>query len=265
MGGFGAFHHVQRQPDRFAAVIAHAGSWDLGYWPVIRGTKLCFINGVLDAEKKPDGDGWYRWHYTDIVYARETDRLLTEQKLDYVFYEHPDGHDLCYGKPYIVKFLDEAKDLRRDPYYPHIAVATPLGYGWNYSFPARHNRWLTMNQLTPGKIEFDELTTNDRRGLAFDDWKMEHRKIDREGSALEAKNLGDNTIEVATQHVSRFTVWLHPQMVDVRQPVRVIVDGELSFEDRVLPSLVTALESYERRRDWGLCYPIKIVIDLEIK
>src|SRR5262249_26622190 len=66
MGGFGAFHHVQRQPDRFAAVISHAGSWDLGYWPVIRGTRFCFINGIKDAEK---GE---RWHYTDIVYARET-------------------------------------------------------------------------------------------------------------------------------------------------------------------------------------------------
>jgi hypothetical protein len=28
----------------------------------------------------------------------------------------------------------------------------------------------------------------------------------------------------------------------------------------VTPSLLTALESYERRGDWGLIYPIKIVL-----
>ncbi|MBI3862121.1 MAG: alpha/beta fold hydrolase, partial [Planctomycetia bacterium] len=43
MGGFGAYHHVQRQPDRFAAVIVNAGSWWLAHWPVIRGTPLFIV------------------------------------------------------------------------------------------------------------------------------------------------------------------------------------------------------------------------------
>lgn len=262
MGGFGAFHHVQRQPDRFAAVIAHAGSWNLGYWPVIRGTKLCFINGVKDAEKRPDGDGWYRWHYTDVAYARETDRILTEQKLDYVYYEHSQGHNLSHGKPYISRFLKDSSELRRDPYFPQIAVATPLGYSHYHAAPVRHNRWLTMNKLTPGKIEFDELVTNDEEDLAFDDWRLEHRKMRREGSALEGELLADNVIEIATQHVAKFTVWLHPKMIDVARPVRIVVNGETRFEDRLAPSLATALDSYTRRRDWGMIYPMKVSLEL---
>jgi hypothetical protein len=39
---------------------------------------------------------------------------------------------------------------------------------------------------------------------------------------------------------------------------RLVVDDELRFDAAVKPSLLTALESYERRRDWGLVYPIKI-------
>ena len=31
MGGFGSYHHAWREPDRFAAIIVHAGSWALGY------------------------------------------------------------------------------------------------------------------------------------------------------------------------------------------------------------------------------------------
>jgi hypothetical protein len=109
---------------------------------------------------------------------------------------------------------------------------------------------------------FDELVSNDDDDLAFDDWKLQHETTPHEGSALDAKNLGDNTIEVTTQHVKKFTVWLHPKMVDVSRPVRVIVDGKVKFKDNVSPSLATALDSYLRRQDWGLVYPMKVEIDL---
>lgn len=255
MGGFGAFHHAQRQPDRFAAVIAHAGSWQLGCWPVIRGTRLCFINGVHDAEQDD------RWHYTDIEHARWTERLLAERELDHVFFEHDGGHDAYYGKPYIARFLRSAKDLRRDPFYAHIALASPVGYSRYYSSPVKHNRWLTLNESTAGQISYDELLADD--DVEFDDWELEYSKSERDGAAIEAHNRGDNVIDVTTQNVARFTVWLHPKMIDVRRPVRVVVDGETRFDDKVEPSLVTALESYERRGDWGLVYPIKIELDLE--
>ena len=67
---------------------------------------------------------------------------------------------------------------------------------------------------------------------------------------------------MTTRNVSRFTVWLHPQMVDTSRPVKIVVDGKERFADRGHASLVTALESYLRRQDWGLIYPIKISLDL---
>ena len=78
------------------------------------------------------------------------------------------------------------------------------------------------------------------------------------GSAIDATNPGDNRIVVATKNVARFTVWLHPKMVDVTRPVVIEVNGVALFKDRVRPSLITALESFERRGDWGLLYPIKV-------
>ena len=56
----------------------------------------------------------------------------------------------------------------------------------------------------------------------------------------------------------RFTIWLHPEMVDIAKPVTIVVNGKTLFQDSVHPDLATALESYERRYDWGLVYPIKI-------
>ena len=73
---------------------------------------------------------------------------------------------------------------------------------------------------------------------------------------------GYNRIEVTTQNVSRLTVWLHPKMVDISQPVTISVDGEVQFAGRVKPSLATAMQSYERRRDWGLIYPIKVELQV---
>lgn len=255
MGGFGAFHHAQRQPDRFAAVISHAGSWKLGHWPAMRGTRLCFINGVEDAVKDS------RWHYTDIAYARWTDKLLTQQGLDFVYYEHPDGHDLYHGKPLIKKFLQVSHNLRRNPYCRHITLASPVGYSRYYSSAIKHSRWLTLDESTDGTIEYDELRADE--DVEFDDWELEHRVSDRKGASIDAVIVEHNTIHVTTENVAEFTIWLHPKMIDVRRPVRVIVDGDVEFNGLVRPSLATALDSYERRRDWGLVYPIRLRLTLD--
>jgi len=250
MGGFGAYHHIHRQPDRFAGVVVSSGSWQLGYWPTIRGTKLCIIQGVEDAEKDE------RWHYTDVAYARETDKILAKLKLDYEYHEHPHGHWVGYSRPYIEKFFESTKHLRRDPYYPHIVLASPVGYSRYYSSEVKHNRWLTLDEAEEGKLTYDLLLCDD--DVEFDEWKLTHERRRRDGAAIDATNRGDNMIAVYTKNVKRFTVWLHPKMVDIRKPVTVFVDGEQKFRGKVTPTLATALESYERRSDWGLIYPIKI-------
>jgi hypothetical protein len=40
--------------------------------------------------------------------------------------------------------------------------------------------------------------------------------------------------------------------------VTVTVNGRKAFSGSVKPSLATALDSYTRRADWGLIYPIKL-------
>lgn len=254
MGGFGAYHHIQRQPDRFAAVVVNSGSWSLAHLPAFRGTRLCVVQGVRDAIK---GE---RWHYTDIEYARWTDKLLAQDKHDYVYIEHPGEHGKGQGKPFIAKFLKTVETLRRDPYFPHMVLASPVGFKRWYCFPVEHNRWLTLNEAVDGKLEYDELIDNDADD--FDDWRLEHRKSRRAGSSIDAVNRGDNNIVVTTRNVARFTAWLHPRMVDVKKPVNVVVNAKQRVTAKLKPSLLTALESYERRRDWGLIYPMKIEIDV---
>lgn len=253
MGGFGAFHHALRQPDRFAAIISCAGAWDCGYWPVIRGTPLCMIQGVRDAERG------VRWHHTDVEYARWSHKIFTRASLDHVYFEYDGAHDFAEMRPKVAEYFASTKQLRRDPFYPHVTLATPQGFAWNYLHRVRHNRWLTLDETKPGTLEFDDLITS---GEDFDDWRLEHRLTSSRGAMIDAINRGKNRIDITTQNVARFTIWLHPKMVDVAQPVTVSVDGAVRFAGRVKPSLKTALESYERRQDWGLIYPIKVELPL---
>jgi poly(3-hydroxybutyrate) depolymerase len=254
MGGFGAYHQILRQPDRFAAVVANSGSWSLAYWPAIRGTPLCFINGVHDARKG------VRWHYTDVEYGRWTDAILNREKLDHVYLEHDGNHGIGYGREKIAQFFASAGTLRRDPYYPHVALASPAGFSGSCSFAVAHNRWLTLNQAGQGDVQYDELVSHSTGD--FDSWSLEHRTRKHPGATIEAINQGNNTIAVSTQNVEQFTIWLHPRMVDFSRRVRILVDGKVQFDGRAKASLVTALESYERRQDWGMIYPAKVEVVL---
>jgi poly(3-hydroxybutyrate) depolymerase len=254
MGGFGAYQHAQRQPDRFAAVAVSSGSWSLGYWPAIRGTPLWIVQGAHDA--RPG----VRWHYTDVEYGRWTDRILTREDLEHRYLEHDGHHGLGYGRKKIAQFLDSARTLRRDPHYPRVALATPAGFRPSCCFPVIHNRWLTLDKPVRGDIQYDELVAHGQG--TFGSWRLEHLIGNRRGAAIEAINRGDNTIAVTTRNVARFTVWLHPRMVDLAKPVSIVIDGKVRFNQRVKPSLATALESFRRRSDWGLIYPIKIELSV---
>jgi len=249
MGGFGAFHHAQRQPDRFAAIIVSAGAWDCGYWPVIRGTPLWIVHSSRDAERGR--------HYTDFAFAAWTHTLLQRDHLDHRLEVHNGFHDISYGCEILTEFFQSAKDVRRDPYYPHITLASPVGWSWTYRRRVRHNRWLTLDDTTDGELTYDELVPHGSNS-ELQGWSLEHRRTTSYGSMIDAVNRGDNRFDIRTEHVAQFTVWLHPQMIDITQPVTIVLNGEVAFEGKVTPSLTTALESYERRGDWGLIYPMKI-------
>jgi pimeloyl-ACP methyl ester carboxylesterase len=254
MGGFGAYHMALRMPDRFAAIIVHSGSWNYGYWPALRGTPMCVVNGVHDA--RPG----VRNHTTDVDFGRLTDQLLTRDHLEHVFFEHNGAHGFPEGKKYVFAYLKKMQNARRDPYYDHIGLASPNGFRETYTYPVVNNRWLSLETSTTGTIDYDELIPHDIN--SFTTWRLEYKKVALGGASLDAVNRHDNSIEVRTQNVSRFTVWLHPRMVNVARPVMIVVNGKVGFQGRLNPSVATAMESYDRRQDWGLIYPMKVVIDL---
>ena len=55
-----------------------------------------------------------------------------------------------------------------------MGLASPAGYRESYCYPARHNRWLSLDEAVKGSLEYDELVPHDNGSFAS--WHLEHRK-----------------------------------------------------------------------------------------
>ena len=64
-----------------------------------------------------------------------------------------------------------------------------------------------------------------------------------------------------TMHVDTYSLWLHPKMgVDFSRPIEVTTNG-VTAKFTCQPSLLTALQSFERKEDWGLVYSASVLMD----
>ena len=72
-----------------------------------------------------------------------------------------------------------------------------------------------------------------------------------------------NHIVVTTEHVRRYSLFLHDALVDFSRPVKVETNGQLSFEGIVTPSLEALLQEARRRQDPARLFPVKLTIDVE--
>jgi pimeloyl-ACP methyl ester carboxylesterase len=281
MGGMGTLHHAQRNPDRFAGLLASASSWDLGFWSGIIGTKIWILQGTNDSVM------FRRRHGTDISYSRLLRERLEEAGAEYYYREHSGGHSICDGRRILSEWLDWAKNIniKRDPFFPHVVNVSPCGCttgfnrelaeselgNWNLPdeeghnalpAPSLHNRWVTIDEIGDETLTYDWIKTSGCRDDIEDDWRNFNLTLSRKqikGGLVEASIRNKNNIEVTPKNVTEFTLWLHPKMVDL-QNLRIMVKGQLAFKGALQPNLAVLLESYCRSRDWEMTYPAKITI-----
>ncbi|HRU04231.1 MAG TPA: hypothetical protein P5137_00480 [Candidatus Brocadiia bacterium] len=272
MGGMGAYHMAHLFADRFSSVFCSAGAWDFACWPALAGTTIWIMHGRNDACL------YRRRHYTDVAFARAARLRLVEAGVDHVYREHAGGHHLLEGRWFLREWLEWARDKRRDPYYPHVVAVTPRGltawsdYRRHHQPPpevgakdfteAPHARWVTIEGVGQETIQFDMMSWSGCRDEAREDWDNVSFAIKRKhirGGLVEARIHKRKTIEVTPKNVTAFSLWLHPRMVDFND-ARVVARSTERFRGPLRPSLATMLDSYLRRRDWGMLYTAKVTI-----
>lgn len=120
---------------------------------------------------------------------------------------------------------------------------------------SRHDRWRSIEEYTPGPVPVDHLikTGTIRPAESYEQWLDFSAKRSRctlQGVRIEIENLGNNRFKAKTLHVESYSLWLHPKMVDFDRTIEVTTNG-VTAEYTCKPSLLVALQSYERRDDWG--------------
>ena len=261
LGGFGSYQWCPRFSDKIAGGVLCAGSWRVINWRCMIGTPLFIVHGLHDSQ--PGG----RPRYTDVFFARSAHKLLEEAGAEHVYAEHSGVHGLAAAGESLARLADWARDRRRDPFFPHVVALTPRGWNSPGEPPSPHNRWVTVLDVGEGQIAYDSVKFTGpgmKWGEPVEDWHKQEWELTKTmvtGGLVEARYDGGNVFDVTTQNVRRFSLWLHPRMVDFSKPVVVAVNGERETHE-VVPSLLDALRSYERRNDWGLVYHCELVIEV---
>ncbi len=265
MGGFGAYHLCQRLGDRIAGGVLYAGAWSVCNWKSAIGTPLFIRHGANDAVAPGTPNKSARPRFTDVFYARSAHELLTAAGAEHVYAEDSGGHSISEAGESLEQLVEWMGQQRRDPFAARVVAVTPCGWNAPQDTPTPHHRWVTIDEIGSGSISFDEVkhTGPDAEWKesreAFDQQGFELAKQNVTAGCLDATNHGDNRIAITTQNVMRFSIWLHPRMIDFAQPLRLTVNGRDS-QLTVKRSLPDALRSYERRRDWGLIYHAELTL-----
>ena len=223
------------------------------------------VHGANDAQHR------FRSRYTDPTYPRLASRQMKAQKVPHTYLEHRWGHGLAEAKPHVLKHLLAIKDKPRDPFFPQVSLTTPIGNSLSKFRYVQHRRWVSIDRMGYGKVRYDALPSMwGRVGLEqtepIEKWNAstlppyDHYG---KGSSVKASHDGDNRFTVRTTNVKRLSLWLHPKMVNVSQPAKIKLNGKPRSMEIPKPALATALDSYRRRRDWGLIYRIRLQLNVD--
>ncbi len=282
MGGVGAYNHAMRT-DRFAVVGIGGGSWTWGTFDTMLNTPVFIWHGKDDSYWKSKND--CRNRMTDVCHARFANDILTQLGYNHMYVETDGGHNdvnRLNGKWFDATkaFFDGKKgymvDKVRNPYPNRVIAMTPRGSYESFDpktngEPYRqaeslHDRWVSIEKYRPGPVPVDHLvkTGTIHKAESYEKWLDFSAKRSRstfQGARIEVENLGNNRFKATTTHVDSYSLWLHPKMVDFDRPIEVTTNG-VTGKYTCKRSLLDALKSYERRRDWGLIYHGTIAIEV---
>jgi hypothetical protein len=92
--------------------------------------------------------------------------------------------------------------------------------------------------------------------------KHDERIRRREYARLDATIVGEERIEVKTERVQRYTLFLNDRLIDPSKPITVWTNGQRSFEGRVQPSVETLLRQARLRQDPRQLFSIQLTISV---
>jgi|SRR5579884_1018248 pimeloyl-ACP methyl ester carboxylesterase len=238
-GGIGAWIIGAHHAARFAGLAPMAGGLDDVLFPFLsnlRWTPVYVIHGLKDQVMPVD-------------LSRSITKELARLGYSFVYREHDRTHPIAGGH-YFPR--EELPDLvawfgtqRRIPLPARMTVVRDashlLPFGW------------VRIDATDRIAAFSENLLDDR------DDAIRQRLYAR----LEAEIVGPNRIEVRSERVRQYTLFLNERLVDLSRPVTVVTNGRTSYEGPVSPNVETLLRQARLRQDPGQLFSTQVTVAVE--
>jgi pimeloyl-ACP methyl ester carboxylesterase len=235
-GGIGAWLIGMHHASLFAGIAPMAGGLDDVLMPFLanlRNTPVYMIHGAKDQ-------------VMPVALSRSISRELTALGYPHVYREHQGEHPMAGGH-----------------YFPREelpALITWLGRQRRDPLPARVTLIREASHFHPfGWVRLD--ATDSIAAFSEDLVDKHDEKIkDRQYARLEAAVVAPNRIEVKTERIRRYSLFLNDRLIDPAKPVSIWTNGQLSYEGVLPLSLETLLRQARLRQDPRQLFPIQLAV-----
>lgn len=226
-GAVGTYLIGLNHPDLFTALIPMAGALPgplLALLDNARTTPVYLIHGAKDQ-------------VIPAQYSQDVQAYLLKRGYSVIYRQHDQVHPMAGGhffpREELPALVDWLGKQRRTPMPRVITMVRDRDH------PGRAY-WIRMDEIDPEAGSF----------WASEEDLEEGRRL-KEGvyARIEASVGSDNRLEITAQHVRRYTVLLNQHLVDFDRPVRIMTNGQVSFEGKVAPDAGVLLEEARRRLD----------------
>lgn len=235
-GGIGAWLIGMHHAPLFAGIAPMASGLDEVLMPFLanlRNTPVYIIHGAKDQVMPVD-------------LSRRIDRELTQLGYPHIYREHQREHPMAGGHyfpreelPDLVTWL---RGQRRDPFPTKLTLVREASHFQPFN-------WVRLDATDPIAAFSEDLVSK------RDDHIKRH-----EYAKLEAVIAEANRIEVQTERVRRYSLFLNDRLIDPSKPLIVLTNGVVSFEGSVKSSVETLLRQARLRQDPRHLFPIHLTI-----
>jgi pimeloyl-ACP methyl ester carboxylesterase len=235
-GGIGAWLIGMHQAPMFAGVAPMASGLDAVLMPFLanlRNTPVYIIHGAKDQVMPVD-------------LSRSISKELAVLGYPHTYREHHGDHPMAGGHyfpreelPDLISWLNHQ---RRNPLPKRLTLVREATHFQPFS-------WLRLEATDPIAAFSEDLIN-----------KRDDQITRREYAKLDATIGEGNRIEVKTERVQRYSLFLNDQLIDLTKPLTVITNGEVSFEGLVTPSREVLLRQARFRQDSRVLFPIHLTV-----
>jgi dienelactone hydrolase len=224
-GGIGAWIIGMHHADLFAGLAPMASGIDDVLYPFLsnlRTTPVYMIHGSRD-EVMP------------VRLSRELAAELTRLRYEFVYREHDRTHPMAGGhffpREELPALVDWMNQHRRTASPPHLSITRDASH---------------LDAFAWARIDATDRIASFSENL-FEG--TDRFIMDRVYAKLDARIVEGNRIEVHSEHVLRYSLFLNEELLDLSRPVVVITNGVESFRGLITPSVETMLRQARLRRD----------------